>query len=322
MTSEDDDRFTVADFNRLGELAGFRYRLPDCPSAKTDNDTLCVAQGCVREHGLRPGLRLVLSDIMVHHRYEAQSLTTPQFSAIVMLQGSARVQLNRHASANLVAQSGLRLAWGEPMAVTGLHPAQQRLRCVNISFDTAAGMDAGDDRLGEAIARVMRSCGTQLRRWTVPSPLLQSLEQVMDSPWQGSMYDLLLEGASLQLLAHALADDLWPVPRQPSLSARDRQLLARVRERLDSAPGEPHSLATLAKLACMSPSTLRAKFQAAYHCSLFAWLRERRLEVARAHLAQGCSVQQAAHFVGYRHASNFATAFRARYGIAPSALKN
>ncbi len=42
--------------------------------------------------------------------------------------------------------------------------------------------------------------------------------------------------------------------------------------------------------------------------------------VAREQLAQGCSVQQAAHFVGYRHATNFATAFRERYGIAPSEL--
>jgi AraC-like DNA-binding protein len=70
----------------------------------------------------------------------------------------------------------------------------------------------------------------------------------------------------------------------------------------------------------MSPSTLRAKFRAAYQCSVFSWLRERRLEVAREQLARGCSVQQAAHCVGYRHATNFATAFRERYGVAPSEL--
>ena len=91
-----------------------------------------------------------------------------------------------------------------------------------------------------------------------------------------------------------------------------------MRERLHDAPGEDHTLEALAKLACMSPSTLRAKFQAAYRQSVFSWLRERRLEVARQHLAQGWSVQQAAHFVGYRHATNFATAFRERYGVAPA----
>jgi len=122
------------------------------------------------------------------------------------------------------------------------------------------------------------------------------------------------------LLAHALASLEPGAPAESAVSERDRLLLERVRERLHNAPGEEHTLDDLARLACMSPSTLRAKFQATYQRSVFNWLRERRLEVAREQLAQGCSVQQAAHFVGYRHATNFATAFRERYGIAPSEL--
>jgi AraC-like DNA-binding protein len=131
---------------------------------------------------------------------------------------------------------------------------------------------------------------------------------------------MLREGVGAQLLAHALAALDQQEPEPGTLSQRDRQLLERVRERLHSAPGEEHTLDDLAKLACMSPSTLRAKFRAAYQCSVFSWLRERRLEVAREQLARGCSVQQAAHCVGYRHATNFATAFRERYGVAPSEL--
>jgi len=310
-------RFTVSDFNRLGDHAGFRYRLPDYTGAKADMENLCIAQGRVQEYGIRPGLKLVLSDIVVHHRYEARSITTtPQFSTIVMLQGKAQVQLERHNSASLVAQSGMRISCGDGATVGGMHPAGQRLRCVNISLDAAAG--AGDERLCDAIAKVMHTPDARLRRWAVQAPLLHTLEQIMDSPWQGAMHGLLLEGVSLQLLAHSLTDDPQALPRAPSPSARDRLLLERVRERLDNAPGEPHTLAALAKLACMSPSTLRVKFQAVYHRSVFDWLRERRLEIARDYLTQGWSVQQAAHFVGYRHATNFATAFRTRYGIAPS----
>ena len=68
----------------------------------------------------------------------------------------------------------------------------------------------------------------------------------------------------------------------------------------------------------MSPSTLRAKFQAAYRQSVFSWLRERRAGSGPPASGPGLSVQQAAHFVGYRHATNFATAFRERYGVAPA----
>ena len=79
-----------------------------------------------------------------------------------------------------------------------------------------------------------------------------------------------------------------------------------------------YTLEALARLACMSQSTLRTKFRAAYQCSVFEWLHERRMVLARERLAQGLSVQEAARLVGYRHATNFATAFRKRFGVAPS----
>ncbi|WP_411161707.1 helix-turn-helix domain-containing protein [Chromohalobacter sp. HP20-39] len=37
-------------------------------------------------------------------------------------------------------------------------------------------------------------------------------------------------------------------------------------------------------------------------------------------LREGYSVQYVATRVGYRHASNFATAFKQRYGLSPRAL--
>lgn len=171
------------------------------------------------------------------------------------------------------------------------------------------------------IWKALRSpAGLRLRRWQVQNHLLLAIEHLLDCGWDHPLRNLLREGVGAQLLAHALASLDQAPPADQSLSQRDRQLLERVRERLHDAPGEDHTLEALAKLACMSPSTLRAKFQAAYRQSVFSWLRERRLEVARQHLAQGWSVQQAAHFVGYRHATNFATAFRERYGVAPSEL--
>lgn len=311
-------RFTVADFNRMGSEAGFRYRLPQLSGTRDAIDDVCVAEGRVQEFSIRPGLTLVLSDIIAHHHYEATSVMHPQFSTIVMLQGQAQALLDKHDDVRMVAQSGLSAVYGDAVSMTGVHPAGQRMRSVNVSLSDPAG--AGDPQLSEMIAQALRSPGLRLRRWPVQTHMIQAIEQLLDSTWQGSLHGLLRDGVSMQLLAHALADFSQAPAQETQTSARDRQLLERVRERLYHAPGEDHTLEDLARLACMSPSTLRAKFQATYHRSVFTWLRERRLEVAREQLAQGWSVQQAAHFVGYRHATNFATAFRERYGIAPSEL--
>jgi AraC-like DNA-binding protein len=311
-------RFTVSDFNRLGSPMGFRYCLPEYTGPKQDMEQLSIAQGKVQDYELRPGMKMVLSDIITHHQYAATSLAAPQFSAIVIVRGRAHAQLAKQSSLSMTAQRGATIAHADALTVTGTHPAGQRLRGLNITMSTPDSL--ADSPLGEALAGVMASTQIWLQPWAVPPHLLTAIDQLIDSPLQGALHHLLLEGISLQVLAHALDGLARSTEKNSPVSIRDRQLLERVKECLYQAPGEDHTLAELARLACMSPSTLRLKFQAVYGCSVFSWLRERRLELAREYLMQGGSVQQAAHSVGYRHATNFATAFRERYGISPSEL--
>jgi AraC-like DNA-binding protein len=305
--------FSAAEFDRLGRDAGFRYRLPYLSGAPRDPEALCIAEGRVETHALGAGLTLAASDIVVHHHYEATSQASPRFSAIVVLQGQARAALGRGDSVPMRTHGGLSAAYGDGLSMTGIHPARQRLRSINVS---AAPLGTGDAQLEELIAAALRSPAGHPRHWAVPPHLVQAIEQVLGGRWQGPLQALLCQGVALQLLAHALADAAPATPPQPS--ARDRQLLERVRERLHDAPEEHHTLEALARLACMSQSTLRTKFRAAYQCSVFEWLHERRMVLARERLAQGLSVQEAARLVGYRHATNFATAFRKRFGVAPS----
>ncbi len=311
-------RFTIADFNRLGSSNGFHYRLPGFDAAGVDPEAFCIAEGRVEEHAIRAGQTLVLSDVLVHHHYESTSIMTPRFSAIVMLQGQARARVGRHDDLRLVAQGGVSAAYGDTVAMNGSHHAGQRLRSVNLSLREPD--DADDDPISDQIRKALRTPAFRLRPWQVQAHLAQALEHLLECRWDDPLRAMLREAVGAQLLAHALAAMDQRTPEIGAVSPRDRRLLERVRERLHSAPGEEHTLDELAKLACMSPSTLRAKFRAAYQCSVFSWLRERRLEVAREQLARGCSVQQVAHCAGYRHATNFATAFRERYGVAPSDL--
>jgi AraC-like DNA-binding protein len=90
---------------------------------------------------------------------------------------------------------------------------------------------------------------------------------------------------------------------------------------LEQSPEQEYTLGQLATLAAMSQSSLRSKFRQRYGCTLFDYLRDCRLELARRFLLEGHSVQQAAWMSGYQHATNFSTAFRRRYGISPGELR-
>jgi len=311
-------RFTVADFHCLGQRNGFSYHLPGIDNDDAGSQSLCIAEGRVKAFVLRNGLNLVLSDIAVHEQYEATSMNAPQLCAIVMLQGQAYTAIRHHSQEYLTASSGVSALYSDMTPMTGYHSAGQRMQSVNLSLSAADTTD--DERLGELFGRAMRHPGFGQHRWQVPPFLRLSIANLLHSPWDEPVHDLLGEGVGLQLLAHTLRVLGQENELETALSVRDAQRLERVREHIHDAPGEEHSLAHLARLACMSPSALRAKFLMAYQCSVFSYLRERRLEVAHARLKQGYSVQQVSHWVGYRHASNFATAFRQRYGIAPSAL--
>jgi AraC-like DNA-binding protein len=309
--------FTIADFERMGKRSGFKYQLRLPEHAKFDEHS-CIAEGDVVEHTLRSGGALTISDLAVHQRYESMSSMTSQFSVIVILAGTVHAQLAQHDYLSLNTNYGFSALYDEAASLRAIHPADQHLRSINVQFphpDSCADCDA---ELCECVYHLMRTSAAQLRRWPVPQYLLQSITHWLMCDWDEPLLQLFGDGLANQLLAEALSTFRQRPSQANGVSSRDRQRLERVREHLRTHPGEQHTLANLANLACMSPSTLRAKFQTAYSCTIFQCLRDHRLEIARELLSQGCNVQQTAYKVGYRHASNFATAFRQRYGFVPS----
>lgn len=297
---------TPRDLLAYGRRYGLDYRVPGLsPQADTP-----VVRGTVREFCLRPGMQLVASDVEVLHRYDSHSRRPTPLSIIVMLEGRAEVRL---------AERALTLAPGMALSVRleaghGLQasqPAGQRLRALTLSLD--------DAQLAASAPATPR--GSRLHAWRLPEPLRQGLEQALATPpTDEARHRLLIEGLGLQLLAHGLPGDASLTTPTTRLAPREHRRLERVREALHDDPAREHRLDALAELAAMSPASLRRKFRAAFGRGVFDYLRECRLTLARDYLRQGYSVQQAAHFSGYRHASNFTTAFRRHFGHAPSSL--
>ncbi|QFU02191.1 HTH-type transcriptional repressor of iron proteins A [Halomonas sp. THAF5a] len=267
--------------------------------------------GTVREFSPRPGMQLVTSDVEVIHRYDSRSRIPSPLSIVVMLEGHAEVSL-AHRSLTLTPGMALSLRLEPHRGLAASQPAGQRLRALTLGLDETCLT-----RLG------MRPSGASacpLRAWRLPEPLREGLERALAEPLAGEAQRLLLEGLSLQLVAYgAHVEDPMPL-RAPRRASREHERLARVCEALQQDPAAEHCLADLAEIAAMSPASLRRKFQAAYGRTVFDYRRECRLALAHDYLARGFSVQQAAHFSGYRHASNFATAFRRRFGYPPSSL--
>ncbi len=297
---------TPRDLLAYGRHYGLDYKVPGLsPHADTP-----VIRGSVQEFTLDSGMQLVASDVEVLHRYDSWSRRPTPLSIIVLLEGVAEVRLEEHAL-HLSAGMALSVKLDDEHGLEATQPAGQRLRALTLSLDR--------NRLASLMPTTEQT--SRLHAWRLPEPLRQGLQQALATPPQeAERHRLLLEGLGLQLLAHGLPVDNMPRSTTPTLLPRAHHRLERVRLTLCHDPAREYRLEELASLAAMSPASLRRKFKAAFGLSVFDYLRDCRLTLGHDYLRRGYSVQQAAHFSGYRHASNFATAFRRRFGVAPSSL--
>jgi AraC-like DNA-binding protein len=144
-------------------------------------------------------------------------------------------------------------------------------------------------------------------------------ELVSQEIGSGAMSAALLKQVVVQLLRRSLVSmNAW-VER---LSVLEDPLVARAFAAMAMRPGDDHSLASLAHLACLSRSAFMARFTSAVGKSPMRVLRELRLRQAMSQLkTSGLAIELIAHNAGYASRSSFIKAFRKSYGMDPSDVR-
>lgn len=94
--------------------------------------------------------------------------------------------------------------------------------------------------------------------------------------------------------------------------------LAETRRYMEEHLDEPLTIPALSRQACLSTTTFKEGFRRLYGLPVHTWLRQRRMERAAELLhTPGLSLEGVAKAVGYSSVSQFASAFRLRYGLTP-----
>ncbi|PPK49958.1 helix-turn-helix transcriptional regulator [Marinobacter persicus] len=305
--------FSVRDFLDFGEQYGIEYRFSANNSGEDNNRTAAIARGCINELTLPSGLRFTHSELDIFHGYESVSLGQAPLLIVIVLEGCINLSVGpvmRELRTGMAAS--LRLC--PEYALQVRQSPDQHLKTLTLAWDPGCSAGVGTEH--PVMRRLLQEVHRPMLAWQVPGELFRSLEPSLNLTIPELRKHLVLEGLAMQLLAHGLPEHDQSQPRKP-LSYREQQRLESVRQLLEFAPAEHHSLEALADRAAMSSSSLRAKFRATYGVTLFEYLRRCRLELGRNYLERGYSVQQAAHCTGYRHATNFATAYRRHFGVSP-----
>lgn len=131
-------------------------------------------------------------------------------------------------------------------------------------------------------------------------------------------------GVHLELAARRLGvmrDASSPSPAQ-SLASEDDVLVVAAQRTLRSDIASPPSLESLARSVGCNRRRLNDAFQALCGQSVFAWLREERFRRAREMLREtNLPISTISDALGYSTPANFAKAFRERFAVTPSEMR-
>ena len=90
---------------------------------------------------------------------------------------------------------------------------------------------------------------------------------------------------------------------------------------LEQAVEHNMELEQIAQMGNLSISTLQRRVKREFGLTVMEYMRQRRLALARdALVCEGVTIGEAAHRAGYRHASNFCTAFKRYFSITPEEM--
>jgi AraC family transcriptional regulator len=202
------------------------------------------------------------------------------------------------------------------------HPAGCGDRCLVLGFDDAPlaallGAPAIDERRPEAPFRALAlSCSREL--YAAADRFRELLRRTPGDPLVAAEELLVLAAAALGAPA-----PVAPPGRTTAARAAAKDLADAVRRTLASRLGERLTLAELGAAVGVSPFHLARRFRAATRLPIHQYRLELRLREAHARLRDGADdLTTLALDLGFADHAHFTNAFRRRWGVAPSRLRD
>ncbi|MEM7056505.1 MAG: AraC family transcriptional regulator [Pseudomonadota bacterium] len=272
-----------------------------------------VFEGRIGFLTLPVGIGLCASDLRTLRRCVHEGQVDPSLSVAIGINGApVECLFGSNHRLNLSAGGAALVAAADNERLASEVPAAGRNRGMLLRVRSE---DLADETVADLVDKATRK--TSVKPIAAPGRAAWLANELLDPSLTGGIARLMIESASLEILAVALAQD--GAMHSTDLNPTDHRKLKRVQDALHAHPDHDFSLSELARVAGMSLASLKDKFPRAFGLPVFVYLRDLRLNRARMLLEQGgWSVAEAAYHSGYRHQSNFATAYRRKFGVAPS----
>ena len=275
------------------------------------------------------------SGLMVHateteeaHDLNVQWRMQPVLAIAIILQGTLNAWLDDKPLNLGRPEGGAGHVWTltEPTLMRRESQKGMHVRKVIISVPPEwIGVLLRDHKLpNENLSRFV-STHRAMMDWTPSKHVLSLAEQILN-PTEGPkpIQNMAVESKAIEIVREALSFIISPATaaeagtQRVASQFRAQRIRRYLQENLDRNP----SLQTMAREFGLSVGSMQAAFKKSYRTTIAEFRRDLRLQQARAAIEQeGVSVSEAAYRAGYANPASFSTAFKRRFGFAPSIAK-
>ena len=184
----------------------------------------------------------------------------------------------------------------------------------------------GDDLLNRFTEQIRSGTSALLsENWgTVTPPIQRVIDEIVLNPYSGELQNIFLLAKSLELLV--LCVDNY----QQSSSCRsaylkrksDRERVMAARDFINERVTSPPNLSEIAKVVGLNEFKLKRGFKEMFHSTVFGYLTERRLNLARQYLLDTQkTAAEIAIDLGYSSPQHFSHQFRKKFGATPNSVR-
>jgi AraC family transcriptional activator of pyochelin receptor len=155
---------------------------------------------------------------------------------------------------------------------------------------------------------------------SIDIPMLQAIDAILNCSYQQGLKKLFLLSKAIELLVLQAEsfDRLQPGKKSVTRNDYDRDRIQYAREYVTQHIDNPPSLSELARIVGLNEYKLKHGFKEIFQTTVFGYLAEKRLEIAREYLCDpNKSITDIADLLGYSSIQHFSFAFKKKFGHSP-----
>jgi AraC family transcriptional regulator, transcriptional activator of the genes for pyochelin and ferripyochelin receptors len=160
---------------------------------------------------------------------------------------------------------------------------------------------------------------------TLEAPMRNMIDNILHCQYKDGLKKMYLLSKSIEFLViqAEACNNLSAGSKDYRISKLDRDCLMHAREYIIGNLESPPSLSELARIIGMNEYKLKRGFKETFGNTVFGYLSDARLEIAKNNLLETSKpVTEIAFELGYSSVQHFSSAFSKKFGLSPSKLRN